>query len=312
MNSVTQLHDISVPRPYQTSVDQHLFALHVFCDASEQAYSSCVYFQSESSSDGDLKSSFVISKTRLAPVKRVALPRLELLSCLLGAKLLQKVITILKMHDTKIFCWSDSTIAVSWIRSSANRFKPFVSNRVQIIQSITSPSSWNHCSGITNPADQATRPISFSNWNKSLWFNGPPWLNSISEWPDTCTSASLGEECLSDGEESKQELKGKSVAFSSLSKAESSESVFDISKYSSLKKTVRIWCQVRRAVGLFIYLLKFRKQNKEADAKRMKKCITHEEYKGCLSELIQMEQKQFFAEEIEFLKTNTRKVFKRS
>ena len=263
----------------------------VFCDASEQAYASCVYIQF-SSSDGSLTSSFVISKTRLAPVKRITLPRLELLACFLGAKLLKKVTEALQIPDVKKFCWSDSTIALSWIQSSAHRFKQFVSNRIQVIQSLTSPSSWNHCCGIQNPADQATRPTSFFSWNKSLWFNGPTWLNNITEWP----KLSVLEKEISDNDEVIKEIKKESVSVTITN--DTSENVLDLTKYCSLKKAVRIWSLVQKAAFKFLLLRGGRNPENESVSIN----ISNVDFEKSLSSLIKLEQKRFFIEEINCLK----------
>ena len=293
--SFAQLQKISIPRSYQINNEQLLHALHLFCDASEQAYAACVYIQF-SSPDGNLTSSFVISKTRLAPVKRVTLPRLELLACFLGVKLLKKVTEAQQIPEVKIFCWTDSTIALGWIRSPANRFKQFVSNRIQAIQSMSSPSSWSHCPGTDNPADQATRKTSFLIWNKELWFNGPTWLNDVSKWPEH----SVSQEEIHDPEVLQETKKETAVLMTNTHDV--SESVFDVSRFSSLKKAVRIWWQVKKAVRLFKYLLIRRNGKRKSEIDTMEKESSHIGFEKLLTGLIQMEQKRFFHEEINCLK----------
>lgn len=101
--------------------------------------------------------SLVASKARVAPLKKMTLPRLELMGAVIGARLANNLIISLKMEQAQIKMWTDSMITLQWICSSAQRWKPFVANRVTEIQTLTSPSSWSHIPGKANPADLATR-----------------------------------------------------------------------------------------------------------------------------------------------------------
>ncbi|KAF8784458.1 hypothetical protein HNY73_010133 [Argiope bruennichi] len=85
----------------------------------------------------------------------------------------------------RIILWSDSTIALNWIKGSAFNYKPFVSNRAIEIQEITDPSNWRHCSGKQNPADMLTRGIGSKDLITSeSWWHGPEWLrNAENPWP---------------------------------------------------------------------------------------------------------------------------------
>ena len=65
--------------------------LHVFADASPKAYGSCVYLRIKQP-DGSYRVSFVMSRSRVAPLRqRLSLPRLELMACLVAAKLVRFV-----------------------------------------------------------------------------------------------------------------------------------------------------------------------------------------------------------------------------
>ncbi|KRY73894.1 hypothetical protein T4A_9581 [Trichinella pseudospiralis] len=63
----------------------------------------------------------VMSKTRIAPVKRVTLPRLELMAALITARLISFVKTSLEMEFSKVVCWTDSQIALRWIQGDSYR-----------------------------------------------------------------------------------------------------------------------------------------------------------------------------------------------
>ena len=111
--------------------------------------------------------------------ERVSLPRLELLGVLLCARLLEFVRSALHFGlEVVYYCWTDSTVALSWIKGDPKRWKVFVANRVVKIQSLTSPDCWHHCLGKDNPADLISRGAFAEQLvASSSWLVGPPWLH---------------------------------------------------------------------------------------------------------------------------------------
>ncbi|XP_014904475.1 uncharacterized protein LOC106957601 [Poecilia latipinna] len=151
------LHLVSIPRWYHTEINKesHTVKLHVYCDASEKAYGAVAYLQGQNNL-GETITSFVASKSRVAPLKKMTLPRLELMGALIGARLGYSLLKPLNMEKNQLNMWTDSMITLHWIRSSSRRWKPFVSNRVAEIQGLTNPELWSHCAGKMNPADLLT------------------------------------------------------------------------------------------------------------------------------------------------------------
>ncbi|GFQ82658.1 uncharacterized protein TNCT_586081 [Trichonephila clavata] len=91
--------------------------------------------------NSDFHVNFVSSKARVAPLQKWSLPRLELLATLIGARLLKTLRKVFKITNNYIL-FSDSTVALSWIRVYAKLWKPFVSNRVHEIQDLTNLQNW--------------------------------------------------------------------------------------------------------------------------------------------------------------------------
>ncbi len=160
--------------------------LHGFSDASEEAYAAVVYLRSEDTT-GTVHMSLITSKTKVAPIKRLTIPRLELCGAHLLADLLYHVKSVLKIPMCGVYAWTDSTIILGWLSGNPRRFKTYVGNRVSLIIDQVPPDRWHHIDGSDNPADCASRGVFPSELlEHHLWWEGPQWLHSPpSEWPRT-------------------------------------------------------------------------------------------------------------------------------
>ena len=171
--------------------------IHGFADSSLKAYGSAVYLCAEDE-DKNRVSNLIMAKSRVAPMKRITLPRLELLAAFITAKLLHYVVQALRISVDSVYAWSDSQIALAWIRKSSYCWKVFVANRVQEIQQRVPPSQWRFCPGNQKPADLVTRGIPAAQLRESnLCWNGPLWLQEPScHWPGCEVQSSFPKECL--------------------------------------------------------------------------------------------------------------------
>ncbi|KRX14238.1 hypothetical protein T07_4968 [Trichinella nelsoni] len=129
--------------------------LHGCGDASEMEYGSMVYLRittvlSETVTD------LVMSKTRIAPVKRVTLPRLELMAALITARLLSFVKTSLEMKFGRVVYWTDSPITLRWIQRDSY-------SCVQSILELTDAQWWIYCPTTDYPAGVLTRGCRLKN-----------------------------------------------------------------------------------------------------------------------------------------------------
>ncbi|XP_040071825.1 uncharacterized protein LOC120844234 [Ixodes scapularis] len=239
---LTALKDVAVPRLIvrDFNKDKTEKALHVFCDASTKAYGAVAYVASKEE-EGRKCVTIVMAKSRVAPLKRLTLPRLELMGALIGARLAHYLTKKLKMEGLPVYLWTDSMIVFYWIRSSANRWKQFIANRVSEIQGLTEPINWRHCPGSENPADLLTRGLMPSALvENNTWWNGPIWLQcSESSWPSQVEERP---EC----EEYKAEEKKDTVVQLTIP---DEIHLMNLENYSSFNKLVRVTAWIKRFVN---------------------------------------------------------------
>lgn len=216
--------------------------VHAFSDASEKGYGSIVYLRMPKSHD-EFYVSFVMSRTKVAPIKRVTLPLLELLGALISARLIKFVKSALHLPDNvRLACWTDLKVALSWIKGNPSKWKMFVANRVIEIQALTPPSFWYHCSGKDNPADLLTRGVLADQLiSNDMWLRGPTWLSNSSYFHSgsNCDNEILcstlpSEDCKKEG-----------VA---MSVNEGNTPVFEFNRWSDFTKVMNIVAWVRRFI----------------------------------------------------------------
>ncbi|GFT06441.1 uncharacterized protein TNCV_3355791 [Trichonephila clavipes] len=134
---------IHIPRWIHTASQQ--ITLHGFCDASELAYASVIYAV-QSQADGNTKVTLLVAKSRVAPLKSVSIPRLELNGALLLARLYATCKNILKEYDVHFYAWTDSQVVLSWLSSHPRNWKPYIANRTSEILDLVPADSWRYSS----------------------------------------------------------------------------------------------------------------------------------------------------------------------
>lgn len=178
------LSQLQIPRWNSLGPEIHHAEIHGFANASTAAYAAAVYLRTVSSS-GHVMIRLLAGKSKVTPLKPLSIPRLELSAALLLARLTVFVRESIYRTNISCYCWSDSTIVLTWVTQHPSRWKTFVANRVTEIQSLLPNVEWHHVPIDDNPADCALRGV-FSDdlINHDLWWHGPPWLRfPTNKWP---------------------------------------------------------------------------------------------------------------------------------
>ncbi|ERL87422.1 hypothetical protein D910_04816 [Dendroctonus ponderosae] len=171
-SQLNYLNDIKIKRHVLKQL-QRPVQLYGFCDSSEKAYGACIYICSIDET-GKKHINLLTAKSKVAPVKKQTLPRLELLAAHLSAKLMAKIKNILNISISKTVYFTDSTIVLAWIRLEPSSLKTFVANRVARIIELSHVIEWNHVVSEDNAADIISRGVNPKELVKNnIWFQGP-------------------------------------------------------------------------------------------------------------------------------------------
>lgn len=112
--------------------------LHIFADASFTAYGAVAFLCSDNST------SFVMAKFRVAPLKPLTLPKLELMGALITARLCNFIIKALHPLSLTTHFWSDSQITLHWVKKE-KRTNTFVAHCIIKILNFSLPDQWQYC-----------------------------------------------------------------------------------------------------------------------------------------------------------------------
>ena len=157
-------------------------SLHHFSDASLKGYGTASYLRTVGA-DGEVFCSLVMGRGRVAPLKAITVPRLELAAAKLAVEVHQELTHALDMKIEDVVFWTDSTTVLRYISNETTRYHIFVANRLAAIHDVSRKEQWRYVPSSLNAADMVSRGALH---NRDMWHNGPAFLWSSPEnWPKT-------------------------------------------------------------------------------------------------------------------------------
>ena len=146
--------------------------IHSFSDASSIGYGQVSYLRMENER-GDVHCVFLIGKARVAPVKIMTIPRLELTAATVSVCVVEMIARELDEPLNSRHCWTDTTV-LKYICNKKKRFQVFVANRVQTIRDAANPYQWRYVESKRNPADDASCGLDGQELSPQCrWITGP-------------------------------------------------------------------------------------------------------------------------------------------
>ena len=268
-----KLHEIKIKR--QIHMDGEV-TLHTFCDASTKAYGAAVYCVQNG------ESNLVMAKAKIAPSKKLSIPKLELTAAVIGSRLVKYVRGALEgiLPIKEIHMWSDSNVALGWIHANSP-LEAYAQNRkVEIGQNIPE-AKWHFVPTEHNPADKMTRGIKLAKLSDDgMWWHGPSFIREQTAW-----------------EEIKPPKPKRVDVYATTTKvqAKDRDSLLDTvaERCGTLRKLIRVIGFVRR----FISNLKTRRIEERERSKR----LSSEEHQAAKRWIIRTLQEENFGDERRYL-----------
>lgn len=248
-----------------------LAQLHHFCDASEDGYGTVTYLV-QKNCDNQIHLAFVMGKARVAPLKHITIPRMELTAATMAVRIDRMLKGELQLQLADSVFWSDSMAVLKYINNETTRFRTFVANRVSEILTCSDVSQWRHVGTHLNPADFASRGQKVSSFVKNkAWIFGPDFLTKPADyWPRNLNH--LNELNISDPELKKS-------ATTNVLTVEGNKDIMEdlIRNHSSWVHLKRVVAWILKAKHALLLLAKRRKLNisdKEQQTQQLDKVMT--------------------------------------
>ena len=165
------------------------YRLIAFTDASKLLIGTVIYIQDLATN----QVSFMMARNKIVgrQLETKSVPALELQAVSLGVESLMEMqqqldgqAAVVPIKIAELNLYADSMVALQWVNKYVNGLEKmqktsiFVKNRLEIIQRQCSkfPVKFRFISGLENPADLITRPVSYNQLIKSNFHLGPKFL----------------------------------------------------------------------------------------------------------------------------------------
>ena len=297
LKELPKLEQFEIPRCFKppdfSDVQQR--ELHHFSDASCQGYGAVSYLR-QIDVKGKVHCSLIMAKSRLAPLKAMTIPRMELSAAVLATRLDKMIRRELDLPVDSSTFWTDSTCVLRYIENKEKRFQIFVANRVSAILDQSTATQWRYVETSLNPADEASRGMTVDALLRNdRWSQGPPFLKQPEEtWPQR--PADIGE--ISDSD---PEVKKTVEVFANKANDQSNHITEAIEKFSS-------WTRLKKVMA---WVLRYKQSlKKQSQRRKAKEAISYQsdvskitplsvsEVNEAETEIVKFVQKQNFTEEL--------------
>ncbi|XP_030854473.1 uncharacterized protein LOC115929512 [Strongylocentrotus purpuratus] len=268
--------------------------LHHFSDASEKGYGVVSYLRWEN--EDEVRMKFLTSKARVAPLKEVSIPRMELTAANVAVRIDHMIKQELDIPIEETYFWTDSQTVLGYINNSTARYKTFVANRLAVIRDGSKPSQWRYVESSLNPADICSRGITVDKFLElEYWKDGPAFLrHPEKEWLATSEVPHCK---LIDELEVKKSCLATEVTPEKEVPNHTHEVIHHYSDWIRMKRAV---CWLRRFIR-WITLKSEAKDVSEGDS--LKGRITLQEMDAAEMVILKFVQKENFAQEIKCLES---------
>ena len=282
------LSDVSIPRcvkPHHLSANSRV-ELHHFADGSEKAYGAASYLRIYDTEH--VACSLIMGKARLAPLKTISIPRVELSAAVVAVRLHSFILRELDIKVDKHVFWTDSVSTIQYIRNRTTRFKTFVANRLAIIHDVTTPADWRYVPSEINPADLASRGIHPTEKAKlKYWIEGPKFLQAANDDDFPVQPSNLGTIDSADIEAKKTVLTTNA----------------DVTSITSLIQSHSCWYKLKKSFSWLVRFKQFCRVKFLHHSKDLLKTglITTSEMARAETDILKYVQRQEYAKEIRCL-----------
>ncbi|XP_060799417.1 uncharacterized protein LOC132901020 [Neoarius graeffei] len=219
--------------------------LHHFADASESGYGSVSYIR-QVNRKHVVHVTFVLGKSRVLPLKKITVPRLELAAAALSVKVDRMLRRELHLDLEPSVFWTDSQTVLKYIANDQARFKTYVANRVSFIRDNTELSQWRYVGSKDNPADDASRGLNARKFmEQKRWMHAPDFLWKTQEcWPVVQAQGPLLQ--------GDPEVRKTTTVFTAMVKPETptDQLIMYFSDWTSLLKAVAWYLKLKKALVL--------------------------------------------------------------
>ena len=158
LDSFLRMERLTLPRiffPNQSNKSWSL-GIQAFTNASLIGIAAVLFLRMHNLDKTVIECKFLIGKSKVAPIKQLSVPKLELEAATIGARLLSFASKELHLSRTAVLhVWTDSQVVLDGIKSTKQQ-KTFVANRLTEISTMDHQLQWHHIPTTLNPADHGT------------------------------------------------------------------------------------------------------------------------------------------------------------